>query len=310
MPADHDPPTCCAAPACDLNLAGRAHTAGDCDAPAWAPTLTAAQAATLPADQRPWMQGSARAFALLNPATGLLDDLDLLVAPTPARVRDRARPHEPTATLGERVEAALHAEATAPDPTGRQAAIADRARLARLHALDRGQFLAALARRPPGTPDLAGRSLLDRRFAAWLLGDHPAAVAERLARRARSLDERFRRHERLVGWLARTTARPPRPGGRFDATLRALAAAAGRLLARDLPELEAELGAPDPARVQHQRREWEAWQPAGRRSPARSQGRAAARQPIPPEPAARARTPRRPTRPRNRDDAREGGHAR
>jgi hypothetical protein len=304
-------PSYCAAPACDRNLAGRAHTPGDCNAPSWAPTLPAAQAAALPADQLPWVRGAARAFALLNPTAGLGDDLDLL-PPTPARVRDRARAQEATAVLGARAEAGLHAEATAPDPTRRQAAVTDRARVARLHALDRARLLAALEQLPPDTPDLTDRSVLDARFAAWLLGDHPAAVAERLGRRARYLDERFRRHELLAGWLARTAAHPPRPADRFDATLRALAASVGPLLARDLPRLEAELGEPDPARVARQRREWEQRQPSGRRYPARYQGPAAARQPIPPEPAPRARAPRQaPSRTRrDRDALREGGRAR
>jgi hypothetical protein len=302
-------PPYCAAPACDRNLAGRAHAPGDCDAPAWAPTLPASQTAALPADARPWVRGAARAFALLNPATGLLDDLDL-IPPTPAQVRDRARAQEATATLGARAEAGLHAETTAPDPTRRQAAVTDRARVARLHATDRARLLAARDQLPPDTPDLTGRSVLDARFAAWLLGDHPAAVAERLHRRARSLDERFRRHEFLAGWLARTDAHPARLGDRFDANLRALAASIRPLLARDLPRLEAELGEPDPARTARQRREWEARQLSGRRYPARYQGPAAARQPIPPDRAANARAPRPGRRPGDRDDPQEADRAR
>jgi len=307
MNADHDPTPCCAATACELNLAGWAHAPADCDAPPWAPTLTAGQAAALLADERPWVRGAARAFAVLNPAAGLHDDLSL-PEPTPARVRDRARAQEATAVLGERAEAGLHAESTAPDPARRRAAITDRARVARLHALDRAQLLAALGQRPAGTPDLAGRSVLDRRFDAWLLSDHPAAVAERLGRRAAYLDDTFRRHELLGGWLARTDARPAQPGDRFDANLRALAASVGPLLARDLPHLEAELGEPDPARVAAQRRDWEARQPHGRRYPARYQGPAAARQPIPPAPAHRA--PRNRARPRDRHDPTEADRAR
>jgi hypothetical protein len=301
-----DLPRACATPACDRNLAGWAHAPGDCDAPSWAPTLPAAQAAALPADQRPWVRGAARAFARLNPATGLLDELDL-VEPTPARVRERARAQEATATLGARAEAGLHAEATAPDPTRRHAAVTDRARVARLHALDRARLLAARDQRPPDTPDLAGRSILDRRFEAWLLSDHPAAVAERLGRRAAHLDETFRRHEHLTGWLARTTARPPWPGDRFDASLRALAASVGPLLDRDLPRLEAELGEPDRARVARQRHEWELRQSLGRRYPARYQGPAAARQPIPPD---RAHAARSQARPRDRHDPTEADRAR
>jgi hypothetical protein len=304
-----DLPPYCAAPTCDRNLAGRAHVPGDCDAPSWAPTLPAAQAATLPADQRPWVRGAARAFALLNPAAGLGDQLDLL-PPTPARVRDRARAQETTAVLGARVEAGLHAEATAPDPTRRQAAVTDRARVARLHALDRARLLAARDQLPPNTPDLTGRSILDRRFEAWLLSDHPAAVAERLGRRAAYLDETFRRHELLTGWLARTTAHPPQPGDRFDANVRALAASIGPLLARDLPRLEAELGKPDPVRVARQRREWETRQPSGRRYPARYQGPAAARQPIPPDRAASVRAPRSRAGARGRRDPQEADRAR
>jgi hypothetical protein len=304
-----DPTSYCAAPACDRNLAGRAHAPADCDAPAWAPTLPASQAAALPADARPWVRGAARAFALLNPAAGLGDDLDL-VEPTPARVRDRARAQETTATLGARAEAGLHAETTAPDPTRRHAAVTDRARVARLHATDRAHLLAALDQRPPDTPDLANRSVLDHRFEAWLLGDHPAAVAERLGRRAAFLDETFRRHEQLAGWLARTTAHPPRPGNRVDASLRALAASTGPLLDGDLPRLEAELGEPDPARTARLRREWAARQPSGRRYPARYQGPAAARQPIPPDRAASARAPRPRARARDRHDPQEADRAR
>jgi hypothetical protein len=306
MHADHDLASYCAAPACNRNLAGRAHTPGDCDAPTWAPTLPAAQAAALPADQRPWVRGAAGAFALLNPTAGLLDQLGL-VEPTPARVRARARAQETSAVLGARVEAGLHAEATAPDPARRQAAVTDRARVARLHALDRARLLAARAQLPPDTPDLTGRSILDARFDAWLLGDHPAAVAERLGRRAAYLDERFRRHEFLAGWLARTDAHPARLGDRFDANLRALAASIRPLLARDLPRLEAELGAPDPARVARLRREWAARQPVGRRYPARYQGAAAARQPIPPDPVHPARSR---ARPRDRHDPQEADRVR
>jgi hypothetical protein len=301
-------PAYCATPACALNLAGRAHAPGDCDAPAWAPTLPGTQAAALPADQRPWVRGAARAFAILNPAAGLLDDHDL-IPPTPARVRGRARAQETTATLGARVEAGLHAETTTPDPTRRQAAVTDRARIAHLHALDCARLLAALERLPADTPDLADRSILDARFAAWLLGDHPAAVAERLRRRAAYLDEVFRRHELLAGWLARTTAHP-HPADRVDANPRALAGSVAPLLARDLPRLEAELGEPDPARTARQRRDWEARQPVGRRYPARYQGPAAARQPIPPEPAARARASRPGRRPGDRDDPPEADRAR
>jgi hypothetical protein len=255
------------------------------------------------------MRGAARAFALLNPAAGLLDDLDLL-PPTPARVRDRARAQEPSAILGERAQAGLHAENSAPTPGRRQVAITDRARVARLHALDRAQLLAALDQLPTGPPDLAARSVLDRRFDAWLLSDHPAAVAERLGRRAAYLDDTFRRHELLSGWLARADARPPQPGDRLDANLRALAASTGAMLARDLPGLEAELGEPDPARVAAQRRDWEARQPISRRYPARYQGPAAARQPIPPDPAHRACAPRPGARPCDRDDPTESGHER
>jgi hypothetical protein len=304
-----DPTSYCAAPTCDRNLAGRAHAPADCDAPTWAPTLPAAQAAALPTDERPWVRGAARAFAILNPAAGLLDQLDVL-PPTPARVRERARVQETTAVLGARVEAGLHAETTTPDPTRRQAAVTDRARVARLHALDRARLLAARDQLPPDTPDLAGRSVLDARFAAWLLGDHPAAVAERLGRRARSLDERFRRHEFLAGWLARTDAHPARLGDRFDANLRALATSIRPLLDRDLPRLEAELGEPDPARTARLRREWEAGQPSGRRYPARYQGAAAARQPIPPDRGARARVSRPGVRPGDRDDPPEADRAR
>jgi hypothetical protein len=304
-----DPTRYCATPACALNLAGRAHTPADCAAPSWAPTLPAAQAAALPPDQRPWVRGAARAFALLNPAAGLLDSLDL-VEPTPARVRDRARAQETTAILGARAEAGLHAETTAPDPTRRRAAVTDRARVARLHALDRTQLLAARAQLPPDTPDLTNRSILDARFAAWLLGDHPAAVAERLGRRAAWLDETFRRHEHLTGWLARTTAHPPRPGDRGDANLGALAASVAPLLEREVAGLEAELGAPDPVRTARQRRDWEARQPVGRRYPARYLGAAAARQPIPPDRAPRARVSRPGRRPGDRDDPTEADRAR
>jgi hypothetical protein len=304
-----DQPRYCAARGCDRNLAGWPHGPADCNAPTWAPTLTAGQVGALPTDERPWVRGSARAFAILNPATGLFDQLDL-VEPTPARVRERARAQEPSAVLGERAEAGLHAETTAPDPERRRAAVTDRARVARLHATDRARLLAALDQLPTDTPDLSGRSVTDRRFAAWLLGDHPAAVAERLHRRAAYLDERFRRHELLRGWLARTDAHPPQPDDRFDARVRALAASVGPLLARDLPGLEAELGEPDPVRVAAQRRDWEARQRIGRRYPARYQGPAAARQPIPPDPAHRASASRLRVRPCDRDDPKDSGHER
>jgi len=57
----------CAAAACDLNLAGWAHVPWDCDTPLPAPTMDAETVAALPVERRPWVQGSARAFARLNP---------------------------------------------------------------------------------------------------------------------------------------------------------------------------------------------------------------------------------------------------
>ena len=107
---------------------------------------------------------------------------------------------------------------------------ADRAVFARLHALDRDLLLHSLARLPQGSPDLSERSVTDRRFAAFLLSDHPATTFERCRRRAAYLDDATRRREVLHGWLAKLDATPPRPGETFDDSVRRLAATTRDLL--------------------------------------------------------------------------------
>jgi hypothetical protein len=147
---------------------------------------------------------------------------------------------------------------------------------ARLHALDRELLLHSLARLPPGSPDLTRRSVTDRRFASFLLSDHPAATFERCRRRAAYLDDTARRREILHGWLAKLDAIPPRPGEAFDDSVRHLAATTRDLLDQQAARLPAEVGEPDPVRVAHQRERHG-------RYPTRYLSRAAARQPIPPE---------------------------
>jgi hypothetical protein len=269
----------CAAPGCDLNLAGWAHVPWDCDAPLPAPTLDADTIARLAEHRRPWVQGSARTFAQLNPELcppqepG--EELPGELASDP-RQRERLRDLEATAVLGERAEAGLRAERLPPDPQRRWVAIADRAAFARLHALDRDLLLQSLARLPHGSPDLSGRSVTDRRFAAFLLSDHPAATFERCRRRAAYLDDTARRREILHGWLAKLDATPPRPGEVFDDNLRRLAATTRDQLNQQAARLIAEVGEPDAVRVAHARERHGGY-------PARYLGRAAARQPIPPE---------------------------
>jgi hypothetical protein len=302
----------CAAPACDLNLAGWAHVPWDCDAPLVAPTLAAETVARLPQARRPWVQGSARAFARLNP--GLLlprdpgEELPGELATDP-RQRARLRETEAIAVLGERAEAGLRAENGFRDPDRRAAVLGERASMAALHATDRDTLLADLDRLPPGTPDLADRSVLDRRFYAFLLSDHPAARVERCRRRAAFIDDTARRREVLHGWLAKLDATPPRPGERFDDATRSLAATTRALLDREAGRLVEEVGAPDLVRIGQARDAWEAERrAAGHRHPgypARYVGVAGARQPIPPEPPARAPRPSR-TR-RQRQAGREGG---
>jgi hypothetical protein len=279
MTAARDLTRYCAAPGCDLNLAGWPHVPWDCDAPLPAPTLDAETIAALPVARRPWVQGSARAFARLN--LGLVtprepgDELPGELA-TDHWQRERLREQEATATFGERPEAGLRAENASPDPARRQAVIADRAELARLHALDRDLLLASLARLPAGSPDLSERSVLDRRFAAFLLSDHPAATFERCRRRAAYLDDTARRREVLHGWLAKLDAIPPRPGEAFDDSVRRLAATTRDLLDQEAARLPAEVGEPDPVQVAQARERHG-------RYPTRYLGRLAARQSIPPE---------------------------
>jgi hypothetical protein len=280
MTAARDLTPYCAAPGCDLNLAGWAHVPWDCDAPLPAPTLDADTIARLPVERRPWVQGSARTFARLNPELcpprepG--EELPGELASDP-RQRERLRDLEATAVLGERAEAGLRAERLPPDPGRRRVAITERAVFARLHALDRGLLLHSLARLPQDSPDLSVRSVTDRRFAAFLLSDHPAATFERCRRRAAYLDDTARRREVLHGWLAKLDAIPPRPGEAFDDSVRHLAATTRDLLDREAARLPAEVGDPDPVRVARQRERHG-------RYPARYLGPAAARQPIPPEP--------------------------
>jgi hypothetical protein len=276
----------CAAPACDLNLAGWAHVPWDCDAPLPAPTLTAETVASLPVWRRPWVHGSARAFARLNPEVCPPEEPGQELASDPSR-RANLRDQEATATLGERAAAGLRAENLPPDPARRRAAITDRAGLARLHAVDRGLLLASLARLPAGTPDLSERSTLDDRFYTFLLSDHPAAAAERCRRRAAYLDDTARRREVLHGWLAKLDATSAQTGDRFDDSMRRLAATTRTLLDRETAELEGECRKPDAARLARSRGRYETHRHARGhttyRYPARWQGSAAARQPIPPE---------------------------
>jgi hypothetical protein len=306
MTAARDLTPYCAAVACDLNLAGWPHLPWDCDAPLLAPTLDAATVARLPAWRRPWVQGSARAFARLNP--GLAgraqepgEELPGELACDPHQ-RQRLRDQEATATLGERAEAGLRAENAPPDPARRRVVIAERATFARLHALDRDLLLDAVTRLPAGTPDLSRRSVLDTRFHAFLLSDHPAAVAERCRRRAAYLDHTARQRELLLGWLGKLDAIPPRPGEAFDDGARRLAVITRRLLDRQAAHLAEEVGEPDPVRVARQRQQHG-------RYPTRWVGPAAARQPIPPERP--SRTTRAGTARRHRDQRRgDDGHER
>jgi hypothetical protein len=311
MTAPQGLPAYCAASACDRNQAGQPHAPADCDAPPAAPTLPAETIARLPESRRPWVQGSARAFAALNPT--LLpphepgEELpgELACDPHP---RARLRELEAGAVLGDRAAAGLRAENRFRDPQRRTEVIGERAGMAALHAVDRDKLLANLDRLPPGTPDLAGRSVLDRRFYAFLLSDHPAARVERCRRRAAYLDETAREREVLHGWLAKLDAIPPRPGERFDDTARRLAATTRTLLDRQAARLAAEAGEPDLVRVSQARDAWEAERRAAGhrhpRYPSRYRGVAAARQPIPPEPPARA--PRPPRTRRQRQAGREG----
>ncbi len=288
MTTPHDLAPSCAAPGCDLNLAGRPHAPADCDTPPPAPTLPAETVARLPEHRRPWVQGAARTFARLNPT---------LLPGAENRFRD---------------------------PDRRAQVIAERAGMAALHAIDRDKLLANLDRLPPGTPDLSGRSVLDARFYAFLLSDHPAARVERCRRRAAYLDETAREREVLHGWLARLDATPPRSRERYDDTARRLAVTTRALLDRQAGRLAREVGEPDLARVSQARAAWEAERrAAGHRHPgypSRYRGVAAARQPIPPEPpdpasAERSARTSRPGRASHRDrrqrrPGREAGHER
>jgi hypothetical protein len=254
----------------------------------------------------PWVQGSARTFARLNPTlTGRTpepgEELPGELACDP-RQRQRLQTQEATATLGERAEAGLRAENAPPDPARRRVVIAERATFARLHALDRDLLLDATSRLPAGTPDLSQRSVLDTRFQAFLLSDHPAAVAERCRRRAAYLDHTARERELLLGWLGKLDAILPRPGDALDDGARRLVVITRRLLDRQAARLAEEVGEPDPVRVARQRQQHG-------RYPTRWVGPAAASQPIPPERPSRttrAGTPR-----RHRDQRRGGnGHER
>jgi hypothetical protein len=279
MTTDRDRTPYCAAPGCDLNLAGWAHVPWDCDAPLPAPTLGAETIARLPVERRPWVQGSARAFARLNP--GLVtprepgEELPGELASDP-RPRERLREQEATATFGERAEGGLRAENASPDPARRRAVITDRATFARLHALDRNLLLRSLAQLPAGSPDLWERSVLDARFNTFLLSDHPAAVAERCRRRAAYLDDTARQRDALFGWLGKVDGISPRPGEAFDERVRRLAVITRRLLDQQAARLVAEVGEADAVRVVHARERHG-------RYPARFLGPAAAGQPIPPE---------------------------
>jgi hypothetical protein len=297
MTAAQDLTPYCAAAACDLNLAGWPHLPWDCDASLLAPTLDAATVARLPAWRRPWVQGSARAFARLNP--GLAgrssepgEELPGELACDPHQ-RQRLRSQEAAATLGERADAGLRAENAPPNPAPRRVVIAERATFARLHELDRDLLLDAISRLPAGAPELSQRSVLDAQFQAFLLSDHPAAVAERCRRRAAYLDHTARERELLLGWLGKLDAIPARAGEAFDDGVRRLAVITRRLLDRQAARLAEEVGEPDPVRVARQRQQYG-------RYPTRWVGPGSARQPIPPERPSRttrAGTPRRPPRP-------------
>ena len=312
MTATRDQTPVCAAPACALNLAGWAHAPADCDAPPVAPILAAETVARLPVDRLPWVQGSARAFARLNPdlcpprEPG--EELPGELACEP-RQRARLREQETAAVLGDRAEAGVGAENRFRDPDRRAQVITERAGMAALHTVDRDKLLVNLDRLPPDTPDLSARSVLDRRFYAFLLSDHPAARVERCRRRAAYIDETARRREVLHGWLAKLDATPPRPGERFDDTARSLAATTRTLLDQEAARLAEEVGEPDLVRVSQAREAWEAERrAAGHRRPGyptRYRGVAAARQPIPPE--APDRAPRRALGRRQRQAGREGG---
>jgi hypothetical protein len=306
MTAARDRTLYCAAAACDLNLAGWPHLPWDCDAPLLAPTLDAATVARLPAWRRPWVQGSARAFARLNPvpagqAPEPGEELPGELACDP-RQRQQLQTQEATATLGERAEAGVRAENAPPDPARRRVVIAERAEFARLHALDRDLLLDATSRLPAGGPDLSQRPVLDARFQVFLLSDHPAAVAERCRRRAAYLDHTARERELLLGWLGKLDGLSPRPGDTFDDSVRRMAGITRRLLDQQAARLTEEVGEPDPVRIARQRQQYG-------RYPTRWVGLAAARQPIPPERPSRttrAGTPR-----RHRDQRRGGdGHER
>jgi hypothetical protein len=296
----------CAAAACDLNLAGWPHVPWDCDAPLPAPTLDASTVARLPAWRRPWVQGSARTFARLNPvlagrAPAPSEEPPGELACDPHQ-RQQLQEQEAAATLGERAEAGLRGENAPPDPARRCVVIAERAEFARLHALDRDLLLGAVTRLPAGTPDLSQRSVLDTRFHVFLLSDHPAAVAERCRRRAAYLDDTARERELLLGWLSKLDAIPPRPGDPFDDSVRRMAETTRWLLGQQAARLAEEVGEPDQVRVARER------QQRGR-YPTRLVGPAAARQPIPPErpssPTQGRRNPPPPARPPR--TAREGG---
>jgi hypothetical protein len=266
-----------------------------------APTLDASTVARLPAWRRPWVQGSARAFARLNPvlagrAPDPGEELPGELACDPHQ-RQRLQGQEATATLGERAEAGLRAENAPPDPARRRVVIAERATFARLHALDRDLLLDATSRLPAGTPDLSQRSVLDTRFQVFLLSDHPAAVAERCRRRAAYLDHTARARELLLGWLGKVDALRPRPGDPFDDSVRRMAVITRRLLDQQAARLAEEVGEPDPVRVARQRQQHGPY-------PTRWIGPGAARQPIPPERSARAI--RQPRTPHHRDRRRGG----
>jgi hypothetical protein len=310
MTAGRDLTPYCAAASCDLNLAGWPHVPWDCDTPLPAPTLDASTVARLPAWRRPWVQGSARAFARLNPALAGRapepgEELPGELACDP-RERQRLREQEATATLGERAEAGLRAENAPPDPARRRVVIAERAEFARLHALDRHLLLDSVARLPAGTPDLSQRSALDTRFHAFLLSDHPAAVAERCRRRAAYLDDTARERELLLGWLGKLDAIPPRPGDPFDDRVSGLAVTTRRLLHQQAARLAEEVGEPDSVRVARQRQQYG-------RYPTRWIGPAAARQPIPPKrpsPATRAGATRHQRQGRDGRPGKEAGYER
>jgi hypothetical protein len=128
------------------------------------------------------------------------------------------------------------------------------------------------------------------RFYEWLLSDHPGAVVERARRR---LDNQVREaQERAVlrRFIARTDRSPDAP-----TTVQALAGTAGWLVERSQQRQAADAARADAELVATARQDLETSRRAQAdgdyRYPAHYLGVQAARQPIPPDPAARLHDP-------------------